>query len=201
MRKSRVFGGFILTFALAFSAAAAVSQQQPQQQPKQPPAQQPTQQPPKKPVVDTATARLTGAKNVMVTRARGNQIPYDVISSTLEGWGRFTMVDTADKADLVVTVATSGADNGVRVSGSNAVSPLSGRPERSSNSSVDLSNAEITMTVYDAKNKRVLWTAVETAKSAMKQTARENNLVEAAEKLASKFHDRLEPPPPPKDED
>jgi hypothetical protein len=197
MRKSHVFGGFILTFALAFLAATAAAQRQPPQ-PQQPP---PAQQPAKKPVVDTASARLTSAKNVMITRARGSQIPYDVISSTLDGWGRFTMVDTADKADLVVTVATSGADSGVRVSGSDAVSPLTGRPERSSNSSVDLSNAEITMTVYDAKNKRVLWTAVETAKSAMKQTARENNLVEAAEKLASKFHNRLEPPPPPKDQD
>jgi hypothetical protein len=28
----------------------------------------------------------------------------------------------------------------------------------------------------------------------MKEKVRENNLVEAAEKLASKFHDRLEPP-------
>jgi hypothetical protein len=27
----------------------------------------------------------------------------------------------------------------------------------------------------------------------MKQKARENNLVEASERLASKFHDRLEP--------
>jgi hypothetical protein len=27
----------------------------------------------------------------------------------------------------------------------------------------------------------------------MKQKARENNLVEASEKLASRFHDRLEP--------
>jgi hypothetical protein len=28
--------------------------------------------------------------------------------------------------------------------------------------------------------------------------AKENNLVEAAERLASKFHERLEPPPPAK---
>jgi hypothetical protein len=52
------------------------------------------------------------------------------------------------------------------------------------------------MTVYDAKTKRVLWIASETAKFAVKEKARENNLVEAAERLTSKFHDRLEPPPP-----
>lgn len=204
MRKSPLFGGFNVALALALLASTALGQQQ--QQPQQPssqrPQQQPAPQPPaKRPSVDPATARLTSARNVMVTRARGSQIPYDVISSTLDGWGRFTMVDSQDKADLVVTVATTGGDSGVRVAGSGGPSPLTGRPEHSSSSSVDLSSVEITMTVYDAKTKRVLWTAVDTAKSAMKQTARENNLVEASEKLASKFHDRLEPPPPPKDED
>jgi hypothetical protein len=51
------------------------------------------------------------------------------------------------------------------------------------------------MTVYDGKNKRVLWIGTETARFAMKQTSRENNLVEAAERLALRFHDRVEPPP------
>ena len=53
------------------------------------------------------------------------------------------------------------------------------------------------MTVFDAKNKRVLWRSTEKVKSALKQKAKENNLVEAAERLVSKFHDRLEPPAPP----
>jgi K+-sensing histidine kinase KdpD len=50
------------------------------------------------------------------------------------------------------------------------------------------------MTVIDARNKRVLWSASEAVKLAMKEKAKENNLVGAAERLASKFHDRLEPP-------
>ena len=200
MRIPSVLSGFILTVVLAFEPAVACAQKaSPSPSPQAQAATQPS--PAKKPVADSATARITSAKNLMVTRARGNQIPYEVISSTLEGWGRFTMVDAAEKADLLVTVATTGGDNGVRVSGSAGPSPLIGRPERSSSSGVEYSNAEITMTVYDAKSKRILWTAVETAKSAMKQTARENNLVEAAEKLAVRFHDRLEPPPQQKDQD
>lgn len=132
----------------------------------------------------------------MVTHARGNTIPFDVIKSTLGGWIRFTVVETADKADLIVEVGTSGGFGDTQVSSSEGPSMPTGRPERSSRTSTDLSNAEITMIVYDAKNKRVLWNATQTAKYAMKQTARENNLVEAAEKLASRFHDRLEPPTP-----
>lgn len=148
-----------------------------------------------KPQADTASARLTGAKNVLVTRVRGNNIPYEVIKSTLDGWGRFTIVEKLEQAELVVQVSTSGGDNGVSVTSSNQLSPGTGSYEQSNRTSRDVSAAEITMTVLDAKNRRVLWIATETAKFAVKEKARENNLVEAAERLASKFHDRLEPPP------
>jgi hypothetical protein len=184
MSKSLRFCGSILALALALLSPSVFSQQQPDKQPD------------KKPPAETPSDRLAHAKNVLVTRARGNDIPYDTIKSTLDGWGRFTLVDTVEKADLVVTVATSGGDSSVRVGSSINPSPLTGRPEQSTNSTRDFSSADITMTVYDAKNKRVLWMATDTAKSALKQTTRENNLVEAAERLTVKFHDRLEPPPP-----
>jgi len=145
-----------------------------------------------KPLVDTVSARLASAKNVLVTRARGSNIPYDVIKSTLDGWGRFTIVESLDQADLVVQVATTG-DNSLSVSSSSK--NLASDDDRSTRTSKDFSASDITMTVYDAKSKRVLWIASETAKFAVKEKARENNLVEAAERLTSKFHDRLEPPP------
>src|SRR5215470_12991301 len=126
-----------------------------------------------KPVVDTASARLTSAKNVLVTRARGSNIPYDVIKSTLDGWGRFTIVESLDQADLVVQVSTTG-DNSFGVSSSS--NSLSSDSDRSTRTSKDFSASDITMTVYDAKTKRVLWIASETAKFAVKEKARENNL-------------------------
>jgi hypothetical protein len=151
---------------------------------------------PQKPAADTVSARLTAAKKVLVTRARGSIIPYDVIKSTLDGWGRFTIVESPDQADLVVQVSTTG-DNSLSVSSSsNNLASGGGGLDRSGRSSRDVSPSDITMTVYDAKSKRVLWIATETAKSAVKEKARENNLVEAAERLTSRFHDRVEPPPP-----
>jgi hypothetical protein len=50
------------------------------------------------------------------------------------------------------------------------------------------------MTVFDSRNKRGLWTATESVKFAMKEKGKENNLVDTSERLASKFHERLEPP-------
>jgi hypothetical protein len=155
---------------------------------------QPQQPEGKKPVVQTPSMRLASARNVMVVRSHGSAIPVEVVRSTLEGWGRFTMVETPDKADLIIEIASSG-DSGVQVSSSSRVSPESGREEKSASSRRDISPNEVRMTVIDARNKGPLWSATENVKFAMKQKGKENNLVEAAEKLAARFHDRLEPRP------
>ena len=152
------------------------------------------QQPPeKKPLIETPSMRLAAAKNVFITRTRGSRIPLDVIKSTLEGWGRFTFVETPEKADLIIEISSTG-DSGVQVSSSSKVSPETGQEEKSNTTRKDISPTEVKMTVFDSRNKRGLWTATESVKFAMKEKGKENNLVDASERLASKFHDRLEPP-------
>lgn len=137
--------------------------------------------------------RLASARNILVIRTHGSTIPFEVIRSTLEGWGRFTLVESQSKADLIIEVSSSG-NSGVQVSSSSKVSPESGKEEQSSSTRKDLSPTDVRMTVIDSRNKRPLWTAAESVKFALKEKAKENNLVEAAERLVSKFHDRLEPP-------
>jgi hypothetical protein len=171
------------------ASRAAVPQSSPEQQPA---AEKPTPAPEKKPVIETAAMRLASARNVMIIRTRGSSVPVDVIRSTVEGWGRFTLVEARDKADLIIEVASSG-DSSVQVSSSSNVSPESGREEKSTSTRKDLSPTEIYMAVFDARNKRPLWSASETVKFAVKEKSKENNLVEAAERLAAKFHQRLEP--------
>jgi len=153
-------------------------------------AQQPAE---KKPLIETPSMRLAAAKNVFITRTHGSRIPLDVIRSTMEGWGRFTFVETPEKADLIIEISSTG-DSGVQVSSSSKVSPETGQEEKSSSTRKDISPTDIKMTVFDSRNKRALWAASESVKFAMKEKAKENNLVDAAERLAAKFHDRLEPP-------
>jgi hypothetical protein len=152
-------------------------------------AQQP---PPKNPRIETPSMRLAAAKNVFITRTHGSRVPLDVIQSTLEGWGRFTFVETPEKADLIIEIASTG-DSGVQVSSSSNVSPETGHEEKSSSTRKEISPTEIKMTVFDSRNKRALWAASESVKFAMKEKVKENNLVEASERLAAKFHERLEP--------
>jgi hypothetical protein len=147
----------------------------------------------KKPLIETPSMRLAAAKNVFITRTHGSRIPLDVIRSTMEGWERFTFVETPEKADLIIEITSTG-DSGIQVSSSSQVSPETGHEEKSSSTRKDMSPTEIRMAVFDSRNKRPLWAATESVKFAMKEKGKENNLVDAAERLASKFHDRLEPP-------
>jgi hypothetical protein len=147
----------------------------------------------KPPVMQTPGVRLASARTVLITRTRGGDIAYDAIRTTIDGWGRFTLVKSTEPADLIIEIASSGGNSDVRVTSTMGTSPRTGQPESGSASSRDLSASEVSLTVIDGANKRVLWHGSETAKYAMKQKTRENNLVEASEKLASKFHDRLEP--------
>lgn len=153
------------------------------------------QQPPteKKPLIETPSMRLAAAKNVFITRTHGSRIPLDVIRSTMEGWERFTFVETPDKADLIIEISSTG-DSGVQVSSSSQVSAETGHEEKSNSTRRDISPTDVRMVVFDSRNKRPLWAATESVKFAMKGKGKQNNLVDAADRLASKFHDRLEPP-------
>lgn len=142
--------------------------------------------------------RLTAAKTVFIKNGGGGEIPFNVIESSMEGWGRYQIVRSADQADLILEV-TSPTENsgGVSVSSSTKTG-ISGRPEESRSTSRELSpsGGPVKIVVYDAHSKAALWSGMEQAKSAMRQKQREDNLVQAAEKVFTKFHDRIEPPPP-----
>jgi len=174
MQKLRVLliTSFLVLFLSGFSAYA----------------QQPAE---KKPLIETPSMRLAAAKTVFITRTHGTRIPLDVIRSTMEGWERFTFVETPEKADLIIEISSTG-DSGVQVSSSSKVSPETGQEEKSNSTRKDTSPTDIKMTVFDSRNKRPLWAATESVKFAMKEKGKENNLVDASERLASKFHDRLE---------
>jgi hypothetical protein len=180
MSRQRVLAAMILIAVSAGTGSSLFRAQQP---------------PAKKPAFATPSMRLAAARNVLIVRTRGSRIPFDTVKSTIEGWGRFTMVETPEKADLIIEIASSG-DSGVQVSSSSKVSPESGHEEKSTSTRRNISPTDVSITVIDARNKVALWSATESVKFAMKEKSRENNLVEAAERLASRLHDRLEPPAP-----
>ena len=140
------------------------------------------------------TARLQAAKTAYVKNMDGSAVGYETIMTTLEGWGRYRMLASPEKADLIVEV-TSPSDPDSGISMSSSTSTASGKYEQSNKSSREISSGggPMRLVVRDAKTTVTLFVASEQVKGAMKKNARENNLVDAAQKLVAKFHERVEP--------
>lgn len=143
----------------------------------------------------TPSARLAAAKSVFVSTVGGSDIPYNVITSSLQGWGRLTVASVPEKADIILEISSPDTGGGVSVSSSTTRSNLSGKPETSTSASRQVSSSPIRVIVYDSKSRMALWSASEQPKFAMKQKTREDNLVEASQRLFSKFRKRMEPAP------
>ena len=161
-------------------------------------AQQPA--PPSQPANPGAAAhydRMAAAKSVFLKNAGGNDIPFNVISRNFESWGRYILVDSPDQADMVIEIlspddGTEKKDKDKKDSGKGGIygGPQQGPPQ----ASIPVPTTDvITLTVYD-KNKKPMWIAREEPKFAVKHRTEETHLVEAAQKLFTRFHDRIEPP-------
>lgn len=155
-------------------------------------AQQP--QPPDQPATAGAAHydRMATAKTVFLKNAGGDDVPFNVVSRNFESWGRYLVVDSPDKADLVIEIRSPGEGSGDKDKDSGqSKTNVSGGGQQNEQSKPALD--VIIFTVYD-KNKRPIWIAREAPKFAARHKAEEENLLEAAQKLFARFHDRIEPP-------
>ena len=183
----------VLLSALFLTASLLAAQQQPQQpQQNTQQSQQPDKEKKASPPPMTPAARLAAAKTAFLKKSGGSEsIPYDVVSDTLQGWGRFTLVEAVEKADVIIEVYTA-EDSPTTISTSGRGRGYGAGP--SATASKEVSISQIRLTVYDAKSKMGLWSSSEHPKGALKKVDRENNEVEAAQHLVEKLHDQLEPP-------
>jgi hypothetical protein len=165
----------LLFFTVMFLSAVALAQEK-----SQPQAEKPVFVPP--------SARLAAARTAFVRNTGGSDIPYNVVISALEGWGRFVLVDEPAQADIVIEISSPEEERHSSVSGD-----MTGRM-RQSDSRRDLSD-DIKLAVFDGRTHLALWSASEKAKGALHRKSREDHLVEATGRLVRKFRQRLEPPP------
>jgi len=158
-----------------------------QEKPKAPPEQ-------KNPAYVSPSARLAAAKAIFMKNNGGSEIPFNVISGGMEGWGRFFLVDSPEQADIVIEV-TSPDDDHSSQNTSKTKLGAKGRMEDSA-SSRTANEGPIKMVVSDARTHLTLWAASENPKGGFRQRARDEHLVEAAQRLITKFRERIEPPLP-----
>ncbi len=145
----------------------------------------------KPPVFVPPSVRLKEAKSVFIKNAGGTDIPFNVVESGIEGWGRYIIAESPEKADLIVEVTSPSEETGLSVTSKTTTGD--GPTQQSTTSSKELGTGPIKLVVYDARNHVPLWSATEQPKGAFKQKNREDKLVEAAQKLVHAFRERVEP--------
>ncbi len=142
------------------------------------------------------TQRLLAAKTVYMNNLGGSDIPFNVIQAGVESWGRYQLVDSVEKADIVVDVLSPEEEPESTATTKTKIS-AGGRQEQSATTKRDFTNSNIKLTVRDAHTKAALFAASEQPRGAFRTKARQDNLVQTAQSLLQKFHDRVEPPAAP----
>ena len=159
-----------------------------------PAAQQPStpaQQPPN-PGAAAHYDRMAAARTVFLKNTGGSEVPFNVISRNFEGWGHYILVDSAENADMVIEIQSPDDGSEKKDSGGSKTSVYGGNQQKEQ-AAPKPSTDMIILTVYD-KNKRPMWIGREEPKFAVRHKAADEHLVEAAQKLFTRFHDRVEPP-------
>jgi hypothetical protein len=175
------------------------------QQSSTPPAQQTSQdsstaasqfQPPTPKPVISQSARLAQAKTVYLKQLEGSDIPFNVISNGFDGWAKYMVVSSPEKADLIIEIsAPQREDSGFAISSNTSTGVTNGKNDQNVKTTKTFTVSNVRMVVIDSHTKTPLWVGNEQPRSAARKNKTEDNLVDAAQKLFQHFHDRVEPPP------
>jgi hypothetical protein len=169
----------IAVFCLVIGAALAAFAQEPQPEPRKflPPQ-----------------ARMAAAKTVYLRNAGGSDIPFNIIQAGIESWPRYTIVDSPEKADLIVEVLSPEESQSTSGSKTKVGADAGGRSADDTDSHISPGIQIIKLTVSDAKTGATLFSATERPKDAWKDKTRTESQIECTQKLFALFHNRVEPP-------
>jgi hypothetical protein len=147
----------------------------------------------------SATTRLLNAKTVFLKNIAGSDIPFEIVNNAIIGWPRYTVVDAADKADLLIEVSSPEGPKKKEDSGGTSVRGSSGGrdPRAMESPSYSNSSTDVRLVVRDAHTRAILWAGTEPAREAFRDSKTEENLEAATQKLVRKLQDRVEPALPP----
>jgi hypothetical protein len=153
------------------------------------------EQPPEPKKYLSPQVRMAAAKNVYLRNAGGSDVPFNVIQAGIESWPRYTIVNSPEKADLIIEVLAPEESTGSAVTSKSSNDSKSGKQAPSASTVPDVPAIQIIkLTVLDAKTKVALFSATEKPKDAWKEKVRTESRIECAQKLLAVLRNRVEPP-------
>jgi hypothetical protein len=138
------------------------------------------------------------AKTVFIKQISGNDMVFDIVNNAVVGWPRYIVVDSPEKADLLIEVSAPEAPKKDESSKTSVQGGAGGQDPRAMRvPPPSYSSNDVKLVVRDSHTRAILWAGSEVAKEAFRQAKTDQNLVDATQKVVQRFHDRIEPPVPP----
>jgi len=128
---------------------------------------------------------VVNAKKVFLTNGGGSNLAYDTFYSEMKDWGKYEIVGSPDKADLIVEISYHVDHNGTRVwSTSNTYDGTT------QVHSAELIDPQLVLTIYDAKTKNSLWETIDHRRLARREKNREKETINSAQRLVDELKSR-----------
>jgi hypothetical protein len=131
------------------------------------------------PVAPLPSPMLFG-KTAFISNGGGEQLAYDSFYAAMKEWGRYEILDSPEKADLIFEISYGVADKGTHVW--SVRNPSTGSTQVYSAEMID---PEIHLSVFDGKTHTLLWSALEHRELARREKNREKNMIKAAEAIVT----------------
>jgi hypothetical protein len=132
---------------------------------------------------------IVNAKKVFLANGGGSSLAYDAFYSEMKKWGKYEIVRSPEESDLIVELAYRVEQGGTHVWSS--TNSYNGTTQVHSAQIVD---PQLVVTIYDAKSKNSLWSAVDHRKLARREKNREKETINSAERLVNELKNRVNPP-------
>jgi len=134
-------------------------------------------------------AIIVNAKKIFLTNGGGSDLAYDTFYSEMRKWGKYQIVGSPDEADLIVELSYSVEQDGTRVwSATNTYT------KTTQVFSAQIVDPKLTLTIYSAKSKAVLWSTIDHRRLARREKNREKEIINSAERLVDELKTRVNLP-------
>lgn len=134
-------------------------------------------------------AIIVNAHKVFLTNGGGSGLAYDAFYSEMKEWGKYQIVGSPEEADLIVELAYRVEQGGTRVWSS--TNTYDGTTQVHS---AQITDPQLVLTIYDAKTRNSLWSAVDHRRLARLQKNREKEIANSAARLVKDLKIRVEIP-------
>ncbi len=147
----------------------------------------------KKKVVPVAPlpSAISDAKKAFVTNAGGSPLAFDEFYAQVKQWGKYELVGSPSESDIILELRYFVEDKGTHVWSS--TNTYTGQTQVYSKQVTD---PQLTLNVYSAKTKDLLWSVTDHRQLARLEKNREKETINSADRLVQGLRDRITPQAP-----